>query len=96
MFVYGYAVDYYYTGDGSIMVKVRIPNIHGPWKRTDSNGKKRYVEDENLPYYPGLVMPHRPNPGDVVLLSSTNNTMNNLVVLGLTGASYLAGATDLE
>lgn len=96
MFIYGYVKDYRYTGDGTFEVQVRIPNIHGPYKQTSSRGKKAYVKDEDLPWYPSILMPHLPREGEVVLLSSTNNTMNDLVVLGLTGGSYWNGVTDLE
>lgn len=92
---YGYAKSYMYTGDGTLLIKVRIPSIHGPYKQSECKGKKTYTVDEALPYYPSLLLPHLPNDGDVVLLSSTNNTSNDFVILGLTGSSYLSGVTDL-
>lgn len=98
MMVYGYAKDYFYTGDGTLMVKVRIPSIHGPYKQTESQGKKTYTLDSSLPYYPSLLLPHLPNDGEVVLLSTTGSgtSTSNFVILGLTGGSYLSGVTDLE
>lgn len=95
MMTYGYAKDYFYTGDGTLMVKVRIPSIHGPYKQIEAKGKKTYTVDAALPYYPSLLLPHLPNDGEVVLLESTSNTSNNFIVLGLTGASYNSGVTDL-
>ena len=95
MFIYGYAKDYKYTGDGTLLVKVRIPNVHGPYLQANNKSKRSYVLDDNLPYYPSILLPHLPNDGDIVLLSSTNNTMNDLVVLGLTGGSFLNSNTEL-
>lgn len=96
MIVYGYAKEYYYTGDGTLMVKVRVPNIHGPFRQTDNKSKRKYVRDVDLPWYPGLLMPHLPHDGDVVCLQSINNSMNDMIVIGLTGGSYLKGVTDLD
>jgi len=97
MLVYGYAKDYKYTGDGTLQVRVRIPSIHGPWSQKQYKGKtpKNYVLDEKLPYYPALLMPHLPNDGEVVLLSSTNDRSSDFVVLGITGGSYYKGLTNL-
>lgn len=52
MITFGYAKEYYYSGDSTLMVKVRIPSIHGPYRRTDSNGQtiRNYVEDKDLPF----------------------------------------------
>ena len=93
--IYGYAKDYYYTGDGTLLVKVRIPSIHGPYRQIDAKGNKTYTLDGALPYYPSLLLPHLPNDGEVVLLMSTNNTSNDFIVVGLTGGSFNSGVTDL-
>ena len=47
MIVYGYAKDCYYTGDNTLLIRVRIPNIHGPYRKEDAKGKilRNYVED---------------------------------------------------
>lgn len=92
MIVYGFAKDYYYTGDSTLVVRVRIPNIHGPYKKEDAKGKKihNYVNDEDLPYYQSLLLPRHPHDGDVVALAPLSESSTNLdfLVIGLTGASY--------
>ena len=30
MIVYGYAMQYQYTSEGTLLIQVRIPSIHGP------------------------------------------------------------------
>lgn len=98
MIVFGYAKDYYYTGDSTLVVRVRIPSIHGPFKKGDAKGKtiRNYVEDRDLPYYQSLLLPRLPNDGDVVALAnlSNSNTNTSFIVLGLTGASYYSPYTD--
>lgn len=95
MITYGYAKDYMYTGDGSLMIKVRIPSIHGPYKRSEYNGKtiRNYIQDDDLPYYPSILLPHMPSDGDVVVISSTNDSNNQFIVIGLTGSRYKSGNT---
>ena len=92
MIVFGYVKDYYYSGDDTIMIRVRIPNIHGPYKREDAKGKKirNYVQDSDLPYYQSLMLPRAPHDGDVVALTPLSDSSTNLdfLVIGLTGASY--------
>lgn len=97
MVIFGYAKSCYYTGDGTMMIKVRIPSIHGPYNQRDyksSKSKKSYVKDQDLPEYPSLLLPHRPNEGEVVALASMSNTSNNFVVIGLTGGQYQSNITD--
>lgn len=98
MITYGYAKDYYYTDAGTLMVKVRIPSIHGAYSQADYKGKtiRNYVVDSDLPYYPSLLLQHLPTDGDIVALMSSNNSKNNLLVIGLTGGSYNSGNTNLE
>ena len=98
MITYGYAKDHYYTGDGTLMVRVRIPSIHGAYKQTDYKGQtiRNYTQDDKLPYYQSLQMSHIPNEGDVVVLLSTNDSRSNMIVIGTTGASYNSGKTNLE
>lgn len=95
MMVLGYAKDYYYAGDSSLMVKVRIPNIHGPYKQSDAKGKiiHNFVEDSDLPYYQSVLLPQMPKDGDVVVLANMNSSERNpnFLVVGLTGASYTSG-----
>lgn len=97
MITYGYAKDYYYTGSGVLMIKVRIPSIHGPYKQVNYNGQRirNYVRDEDLPYYQSLLLSHIPNEGEVVAVASTNNGNNDFLVLGCTGGSYTSGITDI-
>jgi hypothetical protein len=100
MIVFGYAKDSYYTMDSILVVRVRIPNIHGPYKKEDAKGKTihNYVEDKDLPYYQSLLLPRLPNEGDVVALTATSNsnTNTNFLVIGLTGATYSTPHTDMR
>lgn len=97
MITYGYAKDHFYSGDGTLHIRVRIPSVHGPYKQSDYKGKvvRNYVKDENLPYLPSMLLPHIPTDGEVVVISSLNNSNNQFIVLGLTGGSYLSGVTNL-
>ena len=97
MITYGYAKDYMYTGDGTLMVKVRIPSIHGPYNQADAKGRtiKNYILDKDLPYYQSILLPHLPNEGEVVALASIDESTSTLIVIGLTGGSYQNGITNL-
>lgn len=97
MIIYGYAKDYRYTGDGTLMIKVRIPNIHGPFLQSDYRGQsvRNYVYDSDLPYYPSLIMPHLPVDGEVVALVSTDSSNGEFLVLGITGGNYYSGLTNI-
>ena len=90
MITYGYAKGHKYTEDGTLMVRVRIPSIHGAYKQSEYRGQviRNYVLDEDLPYYPSLLLPRLPNEGDVVAVASLDTGNRNFLVLGLTGASY--------
>lgn len=97
MIVYGYAKKHYYTGDGTLLIQVRIPNIHGPYSQAEYNGKvvRNYTRDVDLPYFPSILLPHLPSEGEVVALCSTDDSANDFLVIGLTGGSYLTGVTNL-
>lgn len=90
MLINGYVLDTQYDGTGQLLIKVRIPNIHGPMNMRDYQGKlpRNYVQDEDVPYYPSVLLPHQPDPGEVVVLSSTNDKSSDFVVVGMTGGSY--------
>ena len=90
MIVYGYVRQYYYTNDGTLMIQVRIPSIHGAYRQSDYSGRvaKNYTRNNDLPYYPSLILPHLPNEGEVVALTSLNEQSKDFLVLGLTGGSY--------
>lgn len=90
MVVYGYAKDYKYSGDGTLQIRVRIPNVHGPYNRSEYKGQvpRNYTYDADLPYYPSLLLPHLPSEGEVVALTSLDTTSSNWLVIGLTGGSY--------
>jgi len=94
MIVYGYAKGYKYSGDGTLLIQARIPNVHGAYLKSDYQGKtiRNYTRDSDLPWYPSLLLPHLPTEGEVVALSSLDNTSSNWLVIGLTGGSYNAGA----
>lgn len=98
MITYGYAKSYHYTGDGTLMIKCRIPSIHGPYSKKDYMGKvvRNYVEDDNLPEYPSLLLPHLPIEGEVVALASLDSAHSDMIVIGLTGGSYSSGVTNLK
>lgn len=97
MITYGYVKDYMYTGDGTLMVKVRIPSIHGPYNQSDARGRtiKNYILDKDLPYYQSILLPYLPNEGEVVALASIDESTSTFIVVGLTGGSYQNGTTNL-
>lgn len=97
MITYGYVKDYMYTGDGTLMVKVRIPSIHGPYNQSDARGRtiKNYILDKDLPYYQSILLPYLPNEGEVVALASIDESTSTFIVVGLTGGSYQNGITNL-
>lgn len=94
MVVYGYVKAYRSSADNASEVQVRIPSIHGPYNQADANGKsiKNYTRDEDLPWYPSLVLNHEPTDGEVVALLNEKDSSNNtdLLVIGFTGATYQA------
>lgn len=95
MITYGYVKQYYYTNDGTLMIQVRVPSIHGPYKQSDAGGKiiRNYVRDDDLPFYQSLLLPHLPLDGEVVALLATSSSNNDFIVIGLTGGSYQSGST---
>ena len=97
MITYGYAKKYMYTGDGTLLIQVRIPSIHGPYSQTEYGGQlvRNYVRDEELPFYKSLLLPHLPTEGEVVALTATDSANTDFLILGLTGGSYLTGVTNL-
>ena len=97
MIVYGYAKDYQYAGDGTLMVQVRIPSVHGPYDQSEYKGRRirTYVEDGDLPFYISVLLPHMPSEGEVVMLESLDEKCTQFVVIGLTGGSYYSGVTEL-
>lgn len=98
MITYGYAKAYRYTQDGTLEVQVRIPSVHGAYKKEDYRGQtvRNYVQDSDLPWYVSLLLPHLPNDGDVVAVASMDEGLNNFLVLGLTGANYNSGVTNVD
>lgn len=98
MITYGYAKDYMYRNDGTLLVKVRIPSVHGAYSEKDYNGKtvRNYTYDKDLPYYPSLILPHLPNEGEVVAVSSIDDSNSSFLVLGLTGGFYMSEVTNVK
>lgn len=96
MIVYGYVKDFKYSGDGTMQIQVRIPNAHGAYHLSDYNGKRvrNYTPDEDLPWYPSLLLPHEPSEGEVVALASLDKSSSDWLVIGLTGGAYNAGSTN--
>lgn len=98
MVVFGYVKQYMYTGDGTLLIQVRIPQIHGPLKKSEYKGQqiRSYTEDSALPWYPSLLLPYLPNEGEVVMLSSMNSSeSSSFIVVGLTGGSSVNPFTDV-
>lgn len=96
MIVNGYVKSYQYSGDGTLLVQVRIPTIHGPMDMKEYRGSvsRNYVRDEDLPFYPSLLLPHMPTEGEVVVLMSKSDKTSEFIVLGLTGGSYYTNFTN--
>ncbi|MCD8211647.1 MAG: hypothetical protein LUC17_01295 [Oscillospiraceae bacterium] len=96
MIVYGYVKGYMYSGDGTLLVKVRIPSIHGPYdqKEYGSATANTYVSDADLPYYQSLLLPHLPLEGEVAMLMSINEKSTEFVMLGITGGQYKLSSTN--
>lgn len=90
MIVYGYAKETMYSGTGEFLMRVRIPNIHGPIDQRDYQGQsvKNYVKDQDLPWYPSLLLPHTPNTNEVVALVATSSSNSEFLVVGSTGGQY--------
>ena len=90
MIVNGYVKNYQYSGDGTLLIQVRIPSIHGPMDQREYNGQQvhNYTRDQDLPYYPSLLLPHLPTDGEVVALASMDGTSSAFLVIGLTVGSY--------
>lgn len=97
MIIFGYAKDHHYANDGTLMIQVRIPAIHGAFDQSDYGGKpiRNYVLDRDLPWYQSILLPHLPNNGEVVALESMNSGESSFMVIGLTGGSYYTGVTSL-
>jgi len=96
MIVYGYVKGTKYSGDGTLMIQTRIPNIHGPYKKADYNGQaiRNYTPDRDLPWIPSLLLPYLPNEGEVVAIASLDDTSSNWLIIGLTGGSYKPNTTN--
>jgi len=95
MVTFGYAIKHNYTADGTLQIQVRIPSIHGPFRLSDYGGQpvRNYTAEEDLPFYPSLILPHLPRYGDVVALTSLNEGRIDFMVMGLTGGSHSTSAT---
>lgn len=97
MITYGWAKGYMYTGDGTLHIKVRIPSVHGPYSQFDYGGRpiRNYVADDDLPWYPSMLLPHMPQEGEIVVISSLDSGNSEFIVLGLTGGSYITPSTNI-
>lgn len=97
MITFGYAKKTYYTNDGTLMIQVRIPSIHGPYKLSEYKGQyvRNYVPDSELPSYPALLLPYLPNEGEIVAVAAMNSSNNDFLVIGLTGGSYQGETNSL-
>lgn len=97
MIIFGYAKNYQYTNDGTLLVQVRLPAVHGAFDISAYRGQtaRNYVRDEDLPWYQSILLPHLPTDGEVVALTSLNEANNEFFVIGLTGGSYYTGVTNI-
>ena len=97
MITFGYAKAYQYTNDGTLLVQVRIPSIHGAFDRSSYRGQtiRNYVRDEDLPWIESILLPHLPNDGEVVAVASLDSANSQFLVIGLTGGRYYTGVTNL-
>lgn len=95
MTTFGYALDYKYAGDGTLYIQTRIPSIHGPMDQREYKGNivRNYTLDSNIPYYPSILLPHLPNYGDVVAVTSLNSSNNQFLIIGLTGGNFSANTS---
>lgn len=96
MIINGYVKDHMYAGDGTLLIQVRVPSIHGPMNEREYGGRsvRNYVKDSDLPYYPSVLLPHIPTDGEVVALASMNEGNSDFMVIGLTGGSYYTAITN--
>ena len=96
MLTFGYVKGYKYANDGTLLIQVRIPSIHGAYNISEYGGKtvRNYTKDEDLPWVPSILLPHLPGEGEVVVVASMNYGKSNFVILGMTGGSYNSGATN--
>ncbi len=96
MTTYGFVKQHRYTGDGTLEIQVRIPSIHGPYRQLNAKGMtlRNYVNDQDLPWYPSILLQHLPHDGEVVAIATMDEGKNNWLVLGLTGATYQTGNTN--
>lgn len=98
MITFGYAKGYQYANDGTLMIQVRIPSVHGAYELSAYRGRqpRNYVRDEDLPWIQSVLLPQMPSEGDVVVVASLNSGNHDFIVLGMTGGSYNSGATNIE
>jgi len=98
MIVYGYAKDVKYDRNGTMYVRVRVPQIHGPEDRTEYSGQqaRNYTWDRDLPYYPANMLSAVPQDGDVVELQTSNDKNADFIVSGLTGATFSGIETNIH
>ena len=97
MITFGYAKGYQYANDGTLMIKVRRPSVHGAYDLSQYRGQlaRNYVDDDNLPWIPSVLLTQLPSEGDVVAVSSLDSGNSSFIVLGLTGGSFNSGATNV-
>ena len=90
MTVFGYVIQTQYTGAGELMIRVRIPSIHGPYDKSQYDGKsvRNYVEDKDIPWCQSIILPETPGKGDVVAVTALNEGNTNFLVIGLMGTTY--------
>ena len=98
MTTYGYVLQHRYNGDGVFEIQVRIPSIHGPYHQADYKGQtvRNYTLDDDCPWYPSLLLPHKPVTGEVVAVTTLDSGNTNFLVIGLTGGAYGSSQTNIR
>ena len=93
MLTYGYILDTRENDMGGREFQVRIPSVHGAYRKSEYKGKtpRNYVEDDDLPWYVVLTSVGEPLTGEVAVLAAINSSNNQFVVLGTTGSVYEPG-----
>ena len=96
MVTYGYVLQHNYQGSGNFQIQVRIPSIHGPWNQKEYKGQpvRNYVRDEDLPWYPSMLLPYLPNKGEVVVITTLDEGKTSFLVIGLMGSNVDSSETN--
>lgn len=81
---------------GGYDIQVRIPSVHGAYKKSDYKGKtpKNYVNDKDLPWYPSIESVTNRTVGSIAVLLAVNPSASSFIVIGTTGSEYVVVEDD--